>query len=221
MRKNTVLIAALGLGTVMSGMSFTSANASGFHAETVLSRESVIEVSGAKADSGAQKFVSSMAERGISFLGNESYSQAQKEAEFRKLLKSSFDMKTIGRFALGRYWNGATPQQQQEYLSLFEAMVVDVYAARFNEYKGQKLDVGSSRADGDKDTIVTSHIVSPDGGSKVQVDWRVRGKGGSYKVVDVIIEGVSMALTQRSDFSGVIQQGGGDIQALLTHLRNR
>lgn len=178
-------------------------------------------VSGEQAGKGARDFIDKMGKQAISFLGNEVYSQTQKEQEFRTLLKSSFDMKTIGRFALGRYWASATPAQQKEYLNLFEDMVVDVYAARFTEYKGQALDVASFRPNGEKDTLVTSYIVDPNGSGKFQVDWRVRNKGGTYKIVDVIIEGVSMSLTQRSDFSSVIQRGGGDIQALLDHLRGR
>lgn len=216
MRKNTLLITVLGLSTALAGFP-----AHAVTLDTMPARSAVIEVSGAKVDAGAQAFISNMAEKAISFLGNGSYSQTQKEGEFRKLLKNSFDMKTIGRFALGRYWGTATPQQQQEYMKLFEEMVVDVYAARFNEYQGQKLEVSGARPDGDKDTLVTSYIVAPTGGDKFKVDWRVRNKGGSYKVVDVIIEGVSMSLTQRSDFASVIQRGGGDMQALLVHLRGR
>ena len=167
---------------------------------------------------GAQNFIDNMGSRAIGFLGNGNLSQAQKKREFQSLLRSSFDLATIGRFALGRYWREASPAQQAEYLNLFEQMVVDVYSARFEEYQGQTFDVASFRADGDKDTIVTSFIV-PDSGSKIQVDWRVRHKDGRYKIVDVIIEGVSMSLTQRSDFSSVIQRGGGNIEALLAHLR--
>lgn len=170
------------------------------------------------ATSPARDFVEQMGTSAISFLGNESFSQSQKESEFKKLLRNSFDMKTIGRFALGSYWNTASAQQREEYLRLFETMVIRVYAARFNEYDGQKLDVASFREDG-KDTLVTSYIVSPQSGEKIKVDWRVRNKGGAHKIVDVIIEGVSMAMTQRSDFSSVIQRGGGNVQVLIDHLK--
>lgn len=169
---------------------------------------------------GAQDFIDSMGSRAIGFLSNASLSMPQKEGEFRKLLRSSFDMRTIGRFALGRYWSVATPDQQQEYQKLFEDMIVDVYSTRFNDYKGQKFDASAFRRDGDKDTVVTSHII-PASGQNIQVDWRVRYKDGAYKIVDVIVEGVSMSMTQRADFSSVIQSGGGSVQALLTHLRNR
>lgn len=175
---------------------------------------------GDKMASGAQRFVDDMGQRAIEFLGDVRLTQTQKEEKFRALLRNSFDMSTIGRFALGRYWRTATSAQQKEYQRLFEDMVVDVYAARFSEYKGQALEVSETRKDGTKDSVVTSFIV-PTSGSKIRVDWRVRYKKGKYKIVDVIIEGVSMSLTQRSDFSSVIQRGGGEMQALLVHLRGQ
>jgi len=217
MRKYFIMSAALAV--MIPGMAFAAMQDAVHDGVKVGPSASIVHVVGDVAGEGARNFIDRMGKDAISFLGNEAYSQSQKEAEFRKLLKSSFDMKTIGRFALGRYWNTATPAQQQEYLRLFENMVVDVYAHRFNEYKGQSLDVASFRPDGEKDTLVTSYIVDPDGGGKFQVDWRVRNKNGSYKIVDVIIEGVSMSLTQRSDFSSVIQRGGGNIQSLIDHLR--
>jgi phospholipid transport system substrate-binding protein len=169
-------------------------------------------------ENSAEAFISKLGDNAISFLSNSSLSQAQKEREFRTLLTRNFDMATIGRFALGKNWRSATPAQQKEYLRLFENMVVNVYAGRFNDYQGQSFDVVSSRSSGKKDVLVTSYII-PKSGSKVQVDWRVRNKNGQNKIIDVIIEGVSMSLTQRSDFSSVIQRGGGDFNVLLAHLQ--
>lgn len=169
-------------------------------------------------DEGAKNFIAGMGERGINFLGNQSMSESAKKAEFKKLLNDSFDMNTIARFSLGSSWKSATPAQQKEYLSLFNAMIIKVYSKRFSDYKGQTFEVKSSRKQSDKDSVVTSFIV-PNDGPKVQVDWRVRNKGGSYKVVDIVVEGVSMSQTQRADFASVIQRGGGKIEALLEHLR--
>ena len=173
-----------------------------------------------KTASEAQAFVDRMGHRAIGFLSNADLTQTQKERQFRRLLKDSFDMNTIGRFAIGRYWNAATAEQRKNYQKLFENMVVDVYAARFNEYQGQTFEVAGARTDGVKDTMVTSFIL-PDAGPKIQVDWRVRKKKSGYKIVDVIIEGVSMSVTQRSDFSSVIQRGGGDVGVLLAHLESQ
>ncbi len=166
----------------------------------------------------AEKFINSMGESAVGFLSDPSLSKSQKQKEFKQLLNASFDMKTIGRFALGRNWRSATPPEQKEYLQLFENMIVNVYSGRFGEYQGEKFNVDGHRADGKKDILVNSFIV-PNSGSKVKVDWRVRNTNGSMKVIDVIIEGVSMSLTQRSDFSSVIQRGGGKVEVLLEHLR--
>lgn len=169
---------------------------------------------------GAKNFIASMGDRGINFLGNQGMTQEAKSAEFRQLLNDSFDMNTIARFSLGTYWKTATPAQQQEYLKLFNNMIVKVYSKRFSDYKGQKFEVRSARTAEGKDSVVTSFIV-PSDGPQVQVDWRVRNKGGSYKVVDIIVEGVSMSQTQRADFASVIQRGGGKVDALLQHLRQQ
>ena len=174
----------------------------------------------AKIAKGAENFIDSVGQRATGFLGAEDMSQAQKEKAFRKLLKDSFDMQTIGRFSLGRYWNTSSDAQKKEYLKLFEDMVVDVYAQRFGDYQGQQLAVVRSRPEGKADTVVVSNILD-DNGNKFSVDWRVRYKKGRYKIVDVVIEGVSMSVTQRSDFSSVIQRGGGDVAVLLAHLENQ
>lgn len=178
-----------------------------------------MKVSADNHSAGAETFVANMGKKALGFLGNGSLNKEQKREEFRKLLNSNFDMNTIGRFSLGRYWRVAAPEQRKEYLSLFRSMIVDIYTERFSEYQGQKLETIGHRSDGQRDTIVSSIIKSNDGSPDIQVDWRVRHKNGQYRVVDIIVEGVSMSVTQRSDFSAVIQRGGGDVKVLLAHLR--
>src|SRR5690606_29811064 len=84
--------------------------------------------------------------------------ESAKSAEFRSLLNESFDMSTIGRFALGTYWKSATPAQQKEYMKLFNNMIVKVYSKRFSDYKGQKFEVKGVRKETEKDFVVTSFI---------------------------------------------------------------
>lgn len=177
---------------------------------------STLAVTVAADTEAAKKFIDKMTQTGIGFLGNEGLSDEQRTAEFRKLLNSNFDMATIGRFALGRYWKTATPAQQSEYQKLFKTMIVKIYSRRFKDYNGQKLEITGARVDGETDVMVSSSIIPPDG-QKVSVDWRVRNN----KVVDILVEGVSMALTQRSDFASVIQRGGGNVDVLLQHLRQQ
>lgn len=168
----------------------------------------------------AQAFVDSLAKKGIAFWENSEITPDERAAQWRTLLQTSFDMSTIGKFVLGQYWKQATPAQQKEYQSLFQDMIVRVYSQRFGEYKGQQLEVTKARPEGKYDVLVNSFVV-PQSGEKISVDWRVREKGGTYKVVDIIVEGVSMALTHRSDFASVIQRGGGDINVLIDHLRSK
>lgn len=176
-------------------------------------------VAKANAQDPAFTFVKQTTERGLSFLANPNLGEAQKTAEFRKLLNSSFDLDTIGRFTLGKFWNTATPAERAEFLGLFRKMVVDTYSNRFSEYKGQTLEVLSSRKIG-SDYLVSSVMKQPKGGSPdVKIDWRVRNKGAGFKIVDVIVEGVSMSVTQRSDFASVIQGSGGKVSALINSLK--
>ncbi len=166
----------------------------------------------------AQEFVDRLANSAIQFLDSDQISYGDKIFRFKDLLNSRFDMKTIARFALGRYWRVASEEQRDEYVTLFNDMIVEVYSRRFADYNGQELKILSSRGEGNSDAIVQSVIVQknqPD----IHIDWRVRNINGKQRVIDVIVAGVSMALTQRSDFSSVIQRGGGEIDVLLEHLR--
>lgn len=175
----------------------------------------------ARSEQAALNFVKATAEKGLTFLSKPNSTEAEKTAEFKALLNNSFDMDSIARFSLGRYWNTANAAQQKEYTALFRKMVVNVYTQRFGDYKGQKFEVKSARPVGNGDVLVMSHIIPTDGSDSIQVDWRVRNKAGTYKIVDVLVAGVSMSVTQRSDFSSVIQRGGGTIDVLINHLKQK
>ncbi|HNQ92168.1 MAG TPA: ABC transporter substrate-binding protein [Alphaproteobacteria bacterium] len=217
LNKNFSLVAVCAL---MVGAFGVKAHAAVPVSEEGISPLSLEQISVSEDDSkAALDFVKSTAERGLTFLSNPESTQEQKKKEFRKLLDSSFDLETIARFALGKYWNAATLAQQKEYVTLFKKMVVQVYADRFGEYKGQKFEVKSARPVGSKDAMVASQIVPADGGENILVDWRVRKNGSAYKIVDVYVAGVSMSVTQRSDFSSVIQRGGGDVAVLIDYLK--
>lgn len=172
----------------------------------------------AQAD-GASAFIEDMAKRAIGILQAGGAATAQGKAQFTQILNQGFDLPTIGRFVLGRYWNSATPDQQREYMDLFERMIVETYSRRFQNYQGETLAVKGTRAVGN-DTLVATEIRQKDG-PPIQVDWRVRPAGGSYKVVDVIVARVSMSVTQRDEFASVIAQNGGNIDGLLQAMRQR
>ena len=168
---------------------------------------------------GAENFVQSMAERGIGFLSDPTLTNAQKREQFENLLETSFDIPTIGKYVLGQHWRTATETQKQEYQKLFRQAILDLYTGRFSEYSGQSVEVVSARAHGKRDFMVKSYIVNNNSSApKIEVEWRVRYKNGEYKIIDIYVEQVSMAITQRADFSAVIQRGGGKLDVLLAHL---
>jgi phospholipid transport system substrate-binding protein len=173
------------------------------------------------ASDQAQKFIEGLADKAVAALTDPKVPRAERETRARVLLNDNFAVATIGQWVLGRYWRSAAPQEKQEYLALFEDLIVTTYVDRFTRYAGEKLSViGASAADSGGDVIVSSQINRP-GSQPVDVGWRVRTKDGTSKVVDVYVEGVSMGQTQRSEFGSIIQNNGGQISALLEEMRRR
>ena len=166
----------------------------------------------------ARAFVAGLGTQAIQVLGP-SVSPAQRVARFRQLFHDDFDVPGIGQFVLGRYWRVATPAEQKEFLQLFQEYIVQSYAARLAEYGGEPFRVIGSRPAG-AETVVSSEIDRPSG-SRVLVDWYLIERGGSPKITDVYVGGVSMKVTQRDEFASVIQRNGGRVDGLLAQLRQR
>jgi phospholipid transport system substrate-binding protein len=143
-----------------------------------------------------------------------------RQARFRELFQTEFDCPGIARFVLGRYWRDASPEEQQEYLKLFQDYVVFVYTARLSNFGGETLKVRGSRSDGDG-VIVSTDIVTPGSPSPVRMDWRLVSADGHYKINDLIVEGVSMAVTQRSEFASIVQRNGGQVRGLIAMMRDK
>jgi len=144
----------------------------------------------------------------------------QRVARFRQLFTDDFDVPGIARFVLGRYWNIATEPQQQEFVKLLTNYIALAYSNRLAEYSGESLQVTGTRPAPDG-SVVSSKIIRPNGAPPAQVDWLLTQHDSAYKISDVIVEGVSMAVTQRSEFASVIQRNGGQVQGLITALRQK
>lgn len=170
----------------------------------------------------AQALIQDMGNQVIGYLKDAGMDQAAKKTNLKQVLQSRFDMATISRFTLGKYWKQLDAAQQAEYRTLFDQMIVSMYAERFSTYSGQEFKVSSARADEKGDVTVESSIIDPNGVKKdISVNWRVRVKDGTPQIVDVTIEDVSMIITQRSEFDSIIQRAGGNPAAIIEHLRSR
>lgn len=169
----------------------------------------------------AGKFIQDLGDRAIGVITDKTLDQGRRADKYRAILHDAFDLRTIGRFVIGRAWDTATPEQQRDYMSLFESLVVKIYGDNLNFYAGEKFRVKGVRRENDNDVVVTSAIDHVGGAQPTMVDWRVRQNGDRFAVIDVIIEGVSQSVTQRQEYASIIQRDGGKIDGLLELMRQR
>jgi phospholipid transport system substrate-binding protein len=164
-------------------------------------------------------FMNQLWNRTVELLDNKT-DPAIRQARFRQLFHNEFDSAGIARFVLGRYWRSAGAEEQQEFVKLFEDYVAFAYTARLANFGGQTFKTRGSRSDGDG-VIVSTDVSSPGNASPVRIDWRLVNDNGAYKVNDFIVEGISMALTQRSEFASIIQRNGGQLRGLIAMMREK
>jgi phospholipid transport system substrate-binding protein len=160
----------------------------------------------------SRKFLQDLGERAIALL--QGPAGPERRSQLQALLRQGVDFGFIGRFALGRHWRKATPAQRASYLERFTDRALKTYATRLASQRQAGFTISGVRPAGRRDVLVQSRITSQAG--VLEVDWRVRQRQGSYRVIDVVIAGVSMALTQRSEFATVIRQSG--IEGLIAAL---
>jgi phospholipid transport system substrate-binding protein len=159
--------------------------------------------------------ISSLVGEAIANITDRQQAESDREMKFRALLETGFDIPRISRFVLGRYWNAASDEQRQRFASLFEEWVVRTYSARFKEYSGEVIRVIGTRAESEISTVVTSQFTSTNGAPPAKVEWHVRKQAdGSFKIIDVSVEGISMALTQRDEIASVADRNGGSAEGL-------
>ena len=176
----------------------------------------------AASDDPAVAFVQGVGNDVIAILGDKANSTlAEREAAFRDMMGRGFDIPTVTRFVLGRHWKSATNEQRAEFSAIFLDFIARVYASRFDSYSygGEQFTVRSVIADESGDTIVQATVARPSGADPVALDFRVRSKDGNHRVVDLYVEGISMLLTHRAEFSSVINRKG--IDGLLSEIRAR
>lgn len=179
----------------------------------------LLAASPAKA-TAADQFIREVGTETLKALGDRSLTTEKREGLVRNLLTNHLDLDAVGRFCLGRYVRGLTPEQKKEYDALFEDYLTKVYAQLLSQYNGETLEVRDGARAAGSETIVDSVINRPNG-PPIRVEWKTHQKDGEPRVTDVIVEGVSMAFTQRQQFESVIQNNGGKIDALFAAMKKQ
>ena len=186
----------------------------------ILSTPGHSQAAGDEFADGAHQFIQTLADRAVNSLTGDKNSSAEQKIRFRKMLNDNFDVRLLGKWALGRYWRKATKIERSEYLTQFEEFLVATYSKRFRQLTTEKIDVASATSRNAKLAIVHSRLIR-ESNKPVRIDWRVAYPRGEYKIVDIIVEGISMLQTQRSEFGSVIRKNGGKVSGLTATLRDK
>ena len=163
-------------------------------------------------------FVQSTVNRASQTL-NKDISKKEKMLELQELAKDTVDIKGIGFYTLGKYRKEITPDQKNQYSILFENYFLKSFSSRLAEYSNPKINVTSKERKNENYTIVSSILVATNDRPEVKIDWRIYTKNPDKPLIrDLIIEGLSLARTQKEEFSSIIKSNDNSISALFQSL---
>jgi phospholipid transport system substrate-binding protein len=170
-----------------------------------------VQHASASSKDTASKYVEKLGDTALTTISNKSFSKDQKQAKLDALFSENVDFNWVGRFVMGRYWRQMTEAQKSRYLKEYKKFLIVHYTSRFTDYTSGSFKITNTQDDSDGEYTVGMQIVSSDKGAQpVLVDYRVRAEAGGFKIFDVIVEGVSLITTQRSEFGAVLNDKGID-----------
>ncbi len=174
----------------------------------------------ARADtSDPEKFIQKIVDEAKKILVKTNSAEYKAE-KLTEIALSTVDIKGVGLYTLGSYRKNLTEEQKKKYSSLFKKYFLKTFVSRLTDYSEPKIDVISSEKKNEKYTIVSSILLATDKKPEVKIDWRVYTKNPNKPLIrDLIIEGLSLARTQKEEFSSIIEGNDGDINALFNKLR--
>ncbi len=173
----------------------------------------------ANSADGARDFVNSTAGR-VEVLLKQHNSNVSTENQLNAIFADVADIEWIGKFVLGKGWQTLNGDQKIQYLQQYKRFLFSSYVPLFRDYNGQKFDIkGSKNLSEDQYLVSTSIRPTDDSASPVKVEYRLKYVNGSFKMRDIIAEGISMIATQRSEFSSIMNEGG--YEALMAKLRDK
>jgi len=164
-------------------------------------------------------FVQSTVNRASQVL-SDNITKIKKIEKLKDIAKETVDINGIGLYTLGSYRKNITNDQKKEYIALFEQYFIKSFASRLAEYSNPEIQVNSKKKLNENYTMVSSILVSTEQRPEVKIDWRIYTKNpGNPLIRDLIIEGLSLARTQKEEFASIIESNDGDINALFSNLK--
>ena len=164
------------------------------------------------------KFIQSIADEASKVLIN-NFSKEKKMEKLKAIALKSVDIKGIGLYSLGSHRKNLSDNQKEKYSELFKKYFLKSFSSRLSDYTDPKINVLSMEKLNNKYTIVSSILIATEKNPEVKINWRVYTKDPANPLIrDLIIEGLSLARTQKEEFNSVIQSNDGDIKALFANL---
>ena len=169
----------------------------------------------------AKNFIKNVTSQGIEELINADVSENERQLRFTKLFNQDLDLDFIGKFVLGRYWRTATPAQRSSFIDVYRKLNIQTWSERFNEFKGKHFEFLGTETSKSADQVFVNTQVPMQEGAPASVKWRVKETNGELRIVDIIIENVSLAQTARSEYTSYIQQSPKGIDGLIDDLKKK
>lgn len=168
----------------------------------------------------AATYIENLGQQVIAAMADKSLSDTDRVRYFGELLARDLDIPIIARFVLGKHWRKATKQQRRAYVGAFSDFIVYTYSTRLGGASVDYFEITETRSVGKKDILVESWVVQINSSRPIRADWRMRERGGRFRILDVAVEGISMALMLRQEFDSVLRTQGG-VNGLIKTLRAR
>ena len=165
-----------------------------------------------------KEFIQLTVDRASAVLNN-NFSKEKKIKKLKVIANETVDIRGIGFYSLGKHRKNISDNEKNEYLSLFKQYFLKSFSSRLAEYTDPKIKVNSQEKLNNNYTIVSSTLIATEKRTEVKIDWRIYTKNPENPLIrDLIIEGVSLARTQKEEFNSIIQSNDGDINALFLNL---
>jgi len=165
-----------------------------------------------------KEFIQLTVDRASAVLNN-NFSKEKKIKKLKVIANETVDIRGIGFYSLGKHRKNLSDNEKNEYVSLFKQYFLKSFSSRLAEYTDPKIKVNSQEKLNDNYTIVSSTLVATEKRTEIKIDWRIYTKNPENPLIrDLIIEGVSLARTQKEEFNSIIQSNDGDINALFLNL---
>jgi phospholipid transport system substrate-binding protein len=170
------------------------------------------------APADASNFITGFAKE-LTGIVNGPTANDQKKAALQPIVERNVDVAKVARFCLGRFWASASPAQQAEYTKTFHQVLLNEVAGHIGEYQGVSITVTGAHPQGDN--MLVSTIINRPNTPPANVQWVVENKDGTPLIIDLVAEGTSLRLTQRSDYASYLNHHDNNIATFITALQQQ